>query len=118
MLTTSAFRAPEPVEIDTSALSAEELQLLRKDDPFLYYSIPAVRRATFRLDEPDLSLLVLEESSSTIVKRSTRVSVECHTDLLMEDLLTELEQEDDNLISRHIDDEIFKLLGLQNMCRQ
>ena len=82
----------EPIEIDISRFTAEKLQSLKQDDPFLYYSIPAVRRATFNLAEPDMSDASLKEQ--TTVKRRTRVSFECHTDLLLDDLMEDFEDED------------------------
>jgi hypothetical protein len=90
--------APEPIEVDISNLSAEDLESLKQEDPFLYYSIPAVRRTTFNFEEPDLTGSSLEESTTTTVKRCTRVSFECPSDLLMEDLLGDLEEGYDHLI--------------------
>jgi len=48
--TATAPSHPELIEIDISTLSTEDLQSLKKDDPFLYYSIPVVRRAAFSLE--------------------------------------------------------------------
>mmetsp|Transcript_7819 Transcript_7819/g.12882 ORF Transcript_7819/g.12882 Transcript_7819/m.12882 type:complete len:157 (+) Transcript_7819:222-692(+) len=111
MQTATAPCAPEPIEIDISRFSAEKLQSLKQDDPFLYYSIPAVRRATFNLSEHDMSDASLEEQ--TTVKRRTRVSFECHTDLLLDDLMEDFEDEDfDESELKQIDREFFELLGL------
>jgi hypothetical protein len=106
---TAPVCAPEPTEIDISNFSAEDLQSLKQEDPFLYYSIPAVRRAALHLEEPDLSGSSLEEST-TVVKRRTRVSFECHSDVLMEDLLGDLEEKYDQL---ELEQEFSKLLGLE-----
>ena len=108
--------APEPIEIDISNLSAEDLQSLKQDDPFLYYSIPAVRRAVFNLEEPDMSESSLEES--TTVKRCTRVSFECHSDLIMEDLFGEIDEEFDQLDLERLDLDLFKLLDLASARQQ
>ncbi len=96
---------PTPVEVDVNkALSAQDLLCLKKQDPFLYYSIPGVRNATVRLDTVDMHQLAQDslrrncascpasiqtsDTSDAVakVKRCTRVSFECHADLLLEDL--------------------------------
>ena len=41
--------------IDVAHLTAEEIESLNKTDPFLYYSIPAVRGAEFRSKSIDYS---------------------------------------------------------------
>ncbi len=113
--TTTAPCHPEPIEIDISTLSTKDLESLRRDDPFLYYSIPAVQRAAFRLEEPDMSYSLKE---STTVERRTRVSYECHTDLLMDDLLGDVEEEYDELASEQMDFDLYQLLGLSYSSRQ
>lgn len=83
----------EPKEVDVGNLSVEDLQLLKEQDPFLYYSIPGVRRAELHSQEVDMSKLLVDDrsgressaTSSTKVKRCTRLSFECHTDVLLED---------------------------------
>ena len=50
-------KTSETVMIDTEHLSGEALKKLRKQDPFLYYSIPAVRNAVVRHREVDMSVL-------------------------------------------------------------
>ncbi len=92
MYTSTAPCAPELIEIDIGNLSTEDLQSLKQDDPFLYDSMPVVRRAAFSLDEPDMSRSSFK--GSTIVKRRTRVSYECPTDLLVDDLLEDCEEEE------------------------
>jgi hypothetical protein len=99
---------PAPVEVDVNkALSAQDLQALKRQDPFLYYSIPGVRDAAVRFssDAVDMHQLAQDglrrycascpasiqttaaNEESAKVKRCTRVSFECHADLLLEDLL-------------------------------
>eukprot|EP00986_Skeletonema_menzelii_P017289 scaffold18732_cov157-Skeletonema_menzelii.AAC.2 len=109
-LIATATCAPVPIEIDIRNLSAEDLQSLKQDDPFLYYSIPAFQRATFNLTEPDMSESSWEES--TAVKRRTRVSFECHADLLMADLLGDFEEQYYQSELELMDLEFSKLLGL------
>ena len=111
--TATAPCAPEPIEIDIGNLSTEDLQSLKQNDPFLYYSIPAVRRAALNLEEPDVSALSSSEESTTLtVKRCTRVSFECHTDLLMEDLLGDIDEGFDDSELEQMDLGISKLLDL------
>ena len=89
--------------IDTSYLNEEDLQTLKKHDPFLYYSIPAVRTATHlgrnvdisRLNDGMSSLKLSYPSSQiksapstpTKVERQSRISFECHTDVILEGLI-------------------------------
>src|SRR6056300_1202326 len=104
--------SPEQREVfDISNLSNDDLQALRKKDPFLYYSIPSVRRAELGfsdsssscsskgLDSSASAAAAMSDddksSASTTVKRCTRVSFECHTDLLLEEYLSELDEQFD-----------------------
>ena len=59
-----------------------------------------------------MSALSSGESTSTIVKRCTRVSFECHTDVLMEDLLGDFDEGYDESELEQMDLEISKLLDL------
>ena len=94
--------------IDTSFLNEEDLQTLKKHDPFLYYSIPAVRTATHLGRDVDMSQLngglsslkashpssqIDESASSTSTKvvRQSRISFECHTDVIMEGLIDDMD---------------------------
>ena len=52
-------------------------------DPFLYYSIPGVREAEVSLQEVDFRKVV---QAATKVSRNTRVSFECHTSVVMDEL--------------------------------
>eukprot|EP00985_Skeletonema_marinoi_P031869 scaffold37836_cov79-Skeletonema_marinoi.AAC.1 len=50
----------EPIQqkvIDTRNLTEEDLKTLRKQDPFLYFSIPAVRTATLLSRDVDMASL-------------------------------------------------------------
>ena len=78
--------------IDTSYLNEEDLQTLKKHDPFLYYSIPAVRTATHLGRDVDMSRLKISQiesapSAPTKVVRQSRISFECHTDVILEGLI-------------------------------
>ena len=46
------------------------------------------------------------------------MSFECHTDLALEGLFEELDEDEDQLDLDRVDAEIFKLLGLTKLCRQ
>ena len=97
---TSTDGAPKRV-VDTRNLSEEDLEALRKQDPFLYYSIPRpVRRSsaavvttqhnqesarTRRASCPSR----VESSSSALVERKSCIYFECHTDLILEDCMND-----------------------------
>jgi hypothetical protein len=86
------------------SLSARDLQSLKEQGPFLYYSIPGVREATIRLENVDMHQIAqnglgrgcqscrpasIQTDASTSepimkVKRYTWLSFECHTDLLLD----------------------------------
>ena len=86
-------------------ISAQDLKSLKKQDPFLYYSIPDIREATIRLGDEDVDMHQValnglrryskscpastqsSRTSETVIKieRCKRLSFECHTDLLLED---------------------------------
>lgn len=40
-------------EVDVGGLSSEDLRRLKRDDPFLYYSIPSIRRRSYRFNGED-----------------------------------------------------------------
>ena len=105
-------------EIDTSTLSQEDLRILKKSDPFLYYSIPSIRRSSFLFDEGDdidnitwndlygdnnttcSNQDVHQEQTKqrkSIVRRTSRISTEAHPSLIYDDmlLLSELVSLDD-----------------------
>ena len=111
--------SPEQTEVDISNINHEDLQALREKDAFLYYSIPSVRRAELGFGDSSRSSRVLdspaaaEASASTTVKRCTRVSFECHTDLLMEDYLSEDLDFDEEELAR-IDVQLSMFFGLES----
>ena len=126
---------PEPLEVDISNLTAEDLQAMKEHDAFLYYSIPSVRRAQLRLQDVDMSRLEQEDDlsmiqrqkrsssssriestpSNTTVKRQTRLSFECHTDLLMEDLLGEFEEQFSEEDAKKIEMNFSNMFGLSDL---
>ena len=84
--TKGSEKAEEPTKkiIDTSHLNVDELETLKKQDIFLYYSIPlSIRRsiAAGRNKDPDYM-----PATNTKVERRSCISFDCHTDLLMGDI--------------------------------
>ncbi|KAL7442427.1 hypothetical protein ACHAXM_008530 [Skeletonema potamos] len=70
--------------LELQPMTEEDLKLLQKKDPFLYYSIPEVREAALSLKEVDYSKI---SQSACKVSRKTRVSFERHTDFLLDELV-------------------------------
>ena len=77
-MNSSAFIIPtkgsEPAqekEIDTQNLTEDDLKRLKQKDPFLYFSIPAVRSAALLNKHVDMSsLLILHRSSPSLLPKS------------------------------------------------
>ena len=96
-----AEESSQKKEIDTRYLNAQDLKTLKKQDPFLYYSLPSsVRRNAATADgagkNKDMDYMSspligkstptpTTKSTSTKVERRSCISAECHTDLLIED---------------------------------
>ena len=91
-------------EIDTQKLTEDDLKRLKQKDPFLYFSIPAVRNAALFNKDLDMSSLQgrksqcssrdtasypsqIESTPTTKVVRRSCISFECHPDLILEDYL-------------------------------
>ncbi|KAL7465241.1 hypothetical protein ACHAXS_005571 [Conticribra weissflogii] len=98
----------KPDKIDITRLSPEDFENLRIADPFLYYSIPTIKSAELLLRDVDYSNLdkssirrnciscpsriESEGNNASLpfeVKRKSRISFECYSDLLLEDLFAE-----------------------------
>lgn len=89
--------------INTTNLRSSDLESLKKNDPFLYYSIPGVRDAEcFHSDvgpssigsarrRNRINIQGHKEDPSSQVTRQTRISVECHSGLIMMEMLKELQ---------------------------
>jgi hypothetical protein len=77
---------PKKVILDIGSLTEEDLKTLKMQDPFLYYSIPSVRRAAVCGNKGiDGSSLQQQSSNRWVeVERRSCISFECHTDLLLE----------------------------------
>lgn len=87
-------------EVCPKDLSSQDLASLKKKDPFLYYSIPSIRIAAVLNKQPVL------EAETSKVRRQSRLSFECHPDLLLDitpsefanDLLDDAEDEAEEFI--------------------
>ncbi len=66
-------------------MSESDLQVLQKQDPFMYHSIPLDHKATITLQAED-NMKTISTQASSIVIRKSRVSTKSHPSLLMEDL--------------------------------
>ena len=77
------------VIVDTKHLNAQDLKTLKKQDPFLYYSLPSsVRRNAGRNSDMDYMpspLIGKSSTPTTKVERRSSISFECHPDLVLED---------------------------------
>jgi hypothetical protein len=120
-------------EFDISALDEEDLCRLKTDDPFLYHSIPSLRRSTYLFDDREEEDAIMTENSSSsrrssppsafrprhgdsyksllekarqrdsIVRRVSRLSTEAHPSLILEEMML-LEFQEMN--DGHTDDEM------------
>ena len=82
----------QPKKIIVDLLNEDELILLKKQDPFLYYSIPAAKRAAKPTkDKPiDHTEVIREAARSSgigMISRKTRVSTECAPSMLLDGLI-------------------------------
>jgi hypothetical protein len=98
-----------PVEqLEVSNLTSSDLASLKRNDAFMYYSIPTARAAAMHGKDVDPSLLRVDASTSSPsseeettsrkarkvsrkVTRQRRVSTECHPDLMLEELFSDPE---------------------------
>ncbi len=90
------FTKRKPKNIDVTNLSADELCRLRKEDPFMYYSIPVATRLKLFAKDIDASGLEMscsrpragqKRAPSLTVTRRSCISFECDPLLLLEDLM-------------------------------
>lgn len=82
--TKGSEEAEEPTKkiIDTRHLNEEELETLKKEDIFMYYSIPwSIRRSIAAGRNRDADYMP-PMNASTKVERRSCISFDCHTDLL------------------------------------
>ena len=136
----TATAAPTPTQVDVDkSISEQDLKSLKKQDPFLYYSIPGVRDATVRLKRTDDMHQIVQnglrrcqscpESSKASsgtprrseppapvakVQRRTRLSFERHPDLLWDgtDDIADMGNPQEGLSVESLDDPISGLVPL------
>ena len=113
----SGFNGDAQVELDIKPLSQEDVESLRTTDPFMYYSIPGVHRASMYLQDighSNTEALCSSEvqtprsrsspptnkkpKRSTTVTRRTNISCEAHPDVIMAELLDELEDLSEDVV--------------------
>ncbi|KAL3785309.1 hypothetical protein HJC23_008873 [Cyclotella cryptica] len=73
------FKEKDPKLVDMRSISSSELGSLKEDDPFMYYSIPAVRSAAMHGNDVDLQAVKEATKLSDVpssYERKTRISVE------------------------------------------
>ncbi len=123
---------PEAEEVDISQYTQDDLERLRYDDPFLYYSIPQVKRSLFKSDlsrnnaasrssrRSSCPSMLLDSHNASdqgpeqqqrrkSVTRARRLSVEPHPSLFIRDHMDEMNEELD-LNDSDVDDEDEKLI--------
>ncbi|KAK1746241.1 hypothetical protein QTG54_002848 [Skeletonema marinoi] len=61
-------------ELDLQSLTEEDLKLLKKTDPFLYYSIPAVNKAALSLKKVDHSKASQSQSTKLHARSDLHLS--------------------------------------------
>ena len=85
--------ADEQRHIDISSITtSSDLDTLSKVDPFLYHSIPSIYKSKLSCELVDHSQVIHEEHRHNVlssIQRKTRMSTECHSILLLEDLLVD-----------------------------
>ena len=90
ILVQTIFEKPVKTKDLSDINSSSTLAALKIRDPFMYHSIPACRKAALHNNEVEVSVLIHDNRSiERKVIRQTRFSVECHADVLMDDLLAE-----------------------------
>lgn len=83
VFTVPTFREKPVKSLNTRDLTSDDLVSLKEEDAFMYYSIPAVRRAVFEGREVDLN------TASPVVERRSAISFES-ADVMDLDILQEI----------------------------
>jgi len=87
-------------EIDIDTLTDDDLRRLKKDDPFLYYSIPSIRRRSYLFDDDDgvraaatstVGIHDPRRRRESVVKRNRRLSTEVHPSLVFDEILRQFQ---------------------------
>jgi len=85
----SQTSAADKQHIDISSITtSSDLDTLSKVDPFLYHSIPTIYKSKLSCEKVDHSQVMQQTHSHvSTIQRKTRMSTECHSILLLEDML-------------------------------
>lgn len=82
---TFAPKLSTPKQVCIDGITLKDLAMIKKSDPFLYYSIPGVREARLSLKEVKVPQQAqVNTAQPRNVARKTRLSFECHPDILIE----------------------------------
>lgn len=84
------FRTTRSGSLAVSTLTPTDIAELKSRDPFMYYSIPGVRRAEFGGDSVDVTLQ--SSSAAATISRRGRISAEVHPDVLLQDSFVDEER--------------------------
>ena len=69
----TATADPTPTQVDVNkSISAQDLKSLKKQDPFLYYSIPGVRDAAVRLEHADIDMYQVAQNGLSLSELQPR----------------------------------------------
>ena len=105
---TKVYDASEPQQRQVE-LSAEGIESLKKNDKFLFHSVPSVRDALMHCH----GFVPPTPASTQTVVRRTRLSTEAHPSVLFEDLLDLLhaddEDDDDDLMFEDLLEEMLRV---------
>ncbi|KAL3805600.1 hypothetical protein HJC23_005844 [Cyclotella cryptica] len=74
------FKQKVPKKLNIQDISMTDLDSLKMDDPFMYYSIPAVKNTAWNGEHGDPQSLhdsVLSPRDSSVYERKSRISFEC-----------------------------------------
>jgi hypothetical protein len=100
--------APRPMQISTENMSSQDLIELRECDPFLFYSIPAVRNAALRntLSIVDLEIDLSAQLPQTVTRKS-RITFECHADAFLPEIAERAnsDRENNNVVEEENEEE-------------
>jgi hypothetical protein len=81
----TATASIRPQQLSTGNLSVQALEVIKLNDPFMFYSIPELRKAAMlnKLSVEDIDV----SSLTQVVDRQKRITFECHGDLFLADEL-------------------------------
>ena len=84
-------KPPQPKETDISKMNEDDLEQLKRNDPFLYNSIPSINKAKLTNETVDHSKVIrdaVSQPSSAVVSRKSRVSTESAASVMVDEYLS------------------------------